>query len=96
MTGQHQLCLLNSFVFVIKHLKKLFFLIFIISCSSGSEKLLGDCIVAPSPDTICTEEYNPVCACNNVVYSNSCKAEKAGNLKWKYTNKDTGDQCSYD
>jgi hypothetical protein len=31
-----------------------------------------------------------VCACNNLVYGNSWRAEKTGNLKWKSTKKDTG------
>jgi hypothetical protein len=36
-----------------------------------------------------------VCACNNLVYGNSWRAEKAGNLKWKSTKKDSGEKCSY-
>ena len=57
--------------------------------------MLGDCFVSPEPDRICTEEYQPVCACNDLVYSNSCYAEKAGNLKWKSTNKSPGENCDY-
>jgi len=30
-----------------------------------------------------------------LVYSNSCKAEKAGNLKWRLTNQDSGEDCSF-
>ena len=47
------------------------------------------------PDVICTKDYKPVCACNDIVYSNSCEAEKAGNLKWKSTEKDSGETCSF-
>ena len=63
-------------------------------CTDGDE-ILGPCYVSPNPETICTEEYSPVCACNNLVYSNSCEAEKAGNLNYKSTNKDSGEECIY-
>jgi len=57
--------------------------------------VIGDCVVSPNPETICTKVYEPVCACNNLVYGNSCEAEKAGNLKWKSTNKDSGEKCNF-
>ena len=72
----------------------LFSLIFLISCNE-EDNIIGDCFVSPEPDRICTEEYQPVCACNDIVYSNSCYAEKAGNLKWKSTNKNPGENCDY-
>ena len=79
-------------------MKKLLFIFLvstlIISCSDGNE-ILGSCYVSPNPEIICTEEYDPVCACNNLVYTNSCEAEKAGNLYYKTTNKDSGDDCVY-
>ena len=65
-----------------------------IGCSDGNE-ILGPCYVSPNPEIICTEEYDPVCACNNLVYGNSCKAEKAGNLYYKSTNKHSGEDCNY-
>lgn len=65
-----------------------------IGCSDGYE-ILGNCYVSPNPHIICTEEYDPVCACNNLVYANSCEAEKAGNLHFKSTNKDSGEDCIY-
>ena len=67
---------------------------FLFGCSDGDE-ILGGCYVSPNLDITCTEEYNPVCACNNLVYSNACEAEKAGNLNYKLTDKDSGEQCSY-
>jgi hypothetical protein len=45
----------------------LFFLLFI-SCN-GTEEDLGECYVAPEPDGTCIEIYEPVCACNDLVYS---------------------------
>ena len=39
--------------------------------------------VSPDPDMICTEEYNPVCGCNNITYSNPCVAEGAGVMSWE-------------
>jgi hypothetical protein len=69
----------------------------ILSCSSKEEEtnVLGDCVIPAKPEIICTKEYKPVCACNDMVYSNSCEAEKAGNLKWKSTEKDSGETCSF-
>ena len=78
-------------------MKKLVFILicsFFVSCG-GTDDVIGDCIVSPNPDIICTKEYQPVCACNNLVYGNSCEAEKAGNLKWKSTNKDSGEKCNF-
>tara|TARA_B110000003_G_scaffold190645_1_gene189399 strand:- start:278 stop:517 length:240 start_codon:yes stop_codon:yes gene_type:complete len=65
-----------------------------IGCSNGNE-ILGSCYVSPNPEIICIEEYDPVCACNNLVYGNSCEAEKAGNLHYKSTNKNSGEACNY-
>ncbi|HIF83926.1 MAG TPA: hypothetical protein EYQ79_00370 [Flavobacteriaceae bacterium] len=79
-------------------MKKLILLLLFIpffSCGEKEDDVIGDCVVSLNPEIICTKEYKPVCACNNLVYSNSCEAEKAGNLKWKSTNKDSGEECSY-
>ena len=69
-------------------------LLIFVSCGDG-EDVLGDCYVSPDPDAVCIEIYEPVCACNNIVYSNSCEAEKAGNLSWKSTNLSSGEECKY-
>tara|TARA_B100000795_G_scaffold253510_1_gene223746 strand:+ start:170 stop:403 length:234 start_codon:yes stop_codon:yes gene_type:complete len=76
-----------------KYLYLLLFL-FIVSCVDG-EEILGGCYVSPAPDVSCIEVYAPVCACNDIVYSNSCEAEKAGNLKWKSTSIEQGEPCRY-
>ena len=69
-------------------------LIMFISCND-SEEALGDCYVSPEPDVICIEIFEPVCACNNLVYGNPCKAKSAGNLSWKSTNLQSGEECKY-
>ena len=66
------------------------------SCNETQDDVIGDCFVAPDPERVCTEEAEPVCACNDLVYSNSCYAEKAGNLKWKSSNKNPGENCDYE
>ena len=77
-----------------KKLIYLFLAFLILACNDGNE-ILGTCYVSPNPEIICSQEYIPVCACNNLVYSNSCEAEKAGNLNYKTTNKDSGEACNY-
>ena len=72
----------------------LLFIPLLFSCS-GKDDNIGNCFVSPDPDRICTEEYQPVCACNGLVYGNACKAEREGNLKWKSTNKDSGEKCNF-
>ena len=69
------------------------FLLFI-SCVDN-EEILGACSVAPDYDAVCVEIVEPVCACNDLVYSNSCYAQKAGNRSWKSTNLESGDKCNY-
>ena len=78
-------------------MKKLILLLLFVpfvSCGDNDEAI-DDCVVSPNPEIICTKEYQPVCACNNLVYGNSCEAEKAGNLKWKSSEKNSGETCSY-
>ena len=77
-----------------KKLLLLLLFILLVSCVDNND-VIDDCYVSPEPDKVCIEIYESVCACNNLVYGNSCKAEKAGNLKWKSTKKDSGEKCSY-
>ena len=77
-----------------KKLLLLLLFILLVSCEDNND-VTDDCYVSPESNKVCIEIYEPVCACNNLVYGNSCKAEKAGNLKWKSTKKDSGEKCSY-
>ncbi|MBK8698910.1 MAG: META domain-containing protein [Saprospiraceae bacterium] len=49
---------------------------FTLSCHKDNK----DCVERIDPDCVCTLEYDPVCGCNDVTYSNACHAECA-NIK---------------
>ena len=61
-----------------KNLLLLIYSIFLFSCN-GDDKTEG-CIdpALIDPEAICTEEYAPVCGCDEVTYPNACYAEKSG------------------
>jgi len=67
-----------------KHPKNLLFVIgffYILGCEE--EKPNNTCI---DPDKIrggaCTSDYNPVCGCNGIIYSNACEADLSGVRSW--------------
>ena len=48
---------------------KIFFVFIIFFSCSEDMEIIGDCFVAPDPEQICPEIYEPVCACNDLVLS---------------------------
>lgn len=58
------------------------FLFIIFSCETPQLPDVDACITNPNPDQVCTKQYEPVCGCDDITYSNSCYADAAGVSVW--------------
>lgn len=60
------------------NLKKLLGLILIVIAISFGSCEKNNCQAVSDPNCFCTEQYEPVCGCNNITYGNDCMAECEG------------------
>lgn len=48
----------------------------LLSCEK--DDVPSDCVEKVNPNVVCTQQYDPVCGCNNKTYGNACMAGAVG------------------
>ena len=59
------------------------FLMLSFKCKDDDVNVINaDCLTDPTPDTVCTMDYVPVCGCDEKTYRNACVAGAARVVTW--------------
>jgi Kazal-type serine protease inhibitor domain len=61
---------------ILRNLKTTFVCISMVGCFLSCQK--DECEESPKTECVCTQQYDPVCGCNQKTYGNACEANCAG------------------